>query len=267
MKGTYAQKLALKLIALVLLSSHCSWTPEVNTPVHQSQQGSVTLQTTDSFEQAPSHPITLSPSLLQRVLRGITKSPEQGLVQDLIMGSASEQPVFSDAQIAFLSPHLISALSQATPDELIAFTCSSGVDQGQPLKGTLAAFSPSILVIALNKDPRSVSKPKKQTNPSGYFQGYHTLHFSTISAVLAPEKAQQYMTHPSSSGWIAIDLAHLSSSPMTTSEPPPAPIPSPSPNQSTTDPTPQPLEKQLEELRQKVEEQDREIQRLQQSHP
>lgn len=261
MKVTYVNS-PLTLLVLALLFSHCSWTPEVNTPIHHSQRGSVKLQTTDSFEQAPTHPITLSPSLLEEVLGSITKSQEQGIVQDFLMGSAPQQPVFSRAQIAFLSPHLVSALSQATPDELVAFTCSSGEDHGLPLKGTLAAFAPSILVIALNKDPRSLSKPKKQANPSGYFQGYHSLHFSKNGAVLEPEKAQQLMTVPSSSGWIAVDLARLDHSPTTTPEPPPSPH-----SLSTEDPASQSLEKQVEELRQKIEEQDREIQRLQQSHP
>ncbi len=226
----------------------------------------VSLQTTDSFKQQPTHPVNLPPTLIQNILSKITKRQEQGIFQDFIMGSSTDVPLFSSSQIQFLGPQLALALSKATNEELVVFKSSPGDDPKSLISGTVAVFSPSTLFVTVMKDPRSIAKTQKQTNPSGYFHGYHVLGFSEKAGILSQEQAESLMSIPSSSGWVAIDMAHFKtlapqrSDPQSpVSVPPLGSTPRHPPGQKS-----QTFYEQLEDLRKKLEEQDQEIQRLKQ---
>jgi hypothetical protein len=67
------------------------------------------------------HPITLEPTLLARVLRGIEIQDQGHGLQKYLAGPASSVPVFSDDQIRFLAPLLAEGLRTATPDQGIEY--------------------------------------------------------------------------------------------------------------------------------------------------
>ncbi|MGI9545822.1 MAG: hypothetical protein ACR2MM_01190, partial [Flavobacteriaceae bacterium] len=58
-------------------------------------------------------------------------------------------PVFSPSQIRFLGPQLASALSKATPEELVSFICTDTNENSSVVKGTVAVFHPTTLLINL----------------------------------------------------------------------------------------------------------------------
>ena len=108
--------------------------------LYQSEEGTIALQTTKTFKVAPKHPAWISDSLIQEMLGGITQTQESGLLQQIFSGSSPQLPVFSPSQIRFLGPHLASALSKATPEELVSFICTDTNENSSVVKGTVADF-------------------------------------------------------------------------------------------------------------------------------
>jgi hypothetical protein len=67
------------------------------------------------------HPITLEPTLLAQILRGIEIQDQEHGLQRLVAGASSPVPVFSDDQIRFLAPLLAEGLRTAAPDQRIEY--------------------------------------------------------------------------------------------------------------------------------------------------
>lgn len=242
----------------------CSWTPEIETSLHHSQEGTISLQTTQAFKIPPQHPISISDSSIQEILEGITQTREGGLLQKLLLGPAAKHQIFSPSQVRFLAPQLALAFSKATPEELVSFTCAATDENSSIIKGTVAIFPSSLFLITVKISLVGHNKGKIS---SGLLQENVSMEFSKTEAVLPREETKAFMTLPSNSNWIAINFSQLGSSALHTSQP--------QPTQSNT-PNPSKLEvrdsvenesvnEQLRELRRKVEEQTKEIKRLKQT--
>jgi hypothetical protein len=66
-------------------------------------------------------PITLDPTLIAQVLKGMTVQDQERGIQRLLAGRSSPVPVFSDDQIQFLAPLLAEGLRTAAPTERVAY--------------------------------------------------------------------------------------------------------------------------------------------------
>ena len=249
-----------------LLIIQCTWTPEVKTPLHHSSQGRIILQTSSGLNVPPNHPHTFSESFIRQTLQGISKAQELGLLQELITSSPLPRPVFSPGQINFLAPQLIRAFSQATSEELIVFHCAGDNEGASQVNGTIAVFAPSIFFLTLKNSDDYTGNKSKASSSSRNLQKHTTLLFSQKQAVLPAKEASHFMQPSAKDSWIAINYGLLS--PSVTSnheESPPPPLVSPHPGKNQTEgPT---LQEQLQDLREKVNEQAEEIQRLQQTTP
>ena len=53
------------ILTIGLVQVHCTWTPEIETLLYQDQNGTIALQTTQSFKTPPNHPTSISDSLIQ----------------------------------------------------------------------------------------------------------------------------------------------------------------------------------------------------------
>jgi len=85
-------------------------------------RGTVSLQTMSDQSIQATHPITLEPTLLAKLLRGIEiQDQEQRFFQKHLAGRSPSLPVFSDDQIRFLAPLLAEGLRTATPDQRIEY--------------------------------------------------------------------------------------------------------------------------------------------------
>jgi hypothetical protein len=82
----------------------------------------VSLQTIPDHSIHANHPITLKPTLLAQVLKGIHVQ-DQGnrLLQRLLAGPSAPVPAFSDEQIQFLAPRLAEGLHAASPDQQVEY--------------------------------------------------------------------------------------------------------------------------------------------------
>jgi hypothetical protein len=106
---------------LSLLVFGCAATPRPQIIIHETPAGSVSLEhvTDKSFQAA--HPIKLDPSLIARILGGVLVKEEGTTLRTMFGSSAKGLRALSEAEVAFLTPHVASALSQAAPDEQVVF--------------------------------------------------------------------------------------------------------------------------------------------------
>jgi hypothetical protein len=260
------------IMAIGLSHIQCSWTPDVETPLYQSEEGTIALQTTKNFKVAPKHPAWISDSLIQEMLGGLTQTQESGLLQEIFSGSPPQLPVFSPSQIRFLGPQLASALSKATPEELVSFICIDTKENSSVVKGTVAIFHPTTLLINLKNYRKPMFGQGKGKNSRGNLQRYTTIHFSQEEALIDPKASQPLMEIPANSHWVMINYSLLKTSNLEE----PHVLTSTSAgmtNEGMKEQNSQAinflneLNEQLLDLRRKVDEQNEEIKRLQQTEP
>jgi hypothetical protein len=255
--------------AIGIFNLQCSWTPEVETVLHDSADGFISLQTTQSLNIAPNHPSSIPESLIAKILRGITKSQEEGMLQQILLSAPPAVPVFSPSQIAFLAPHLSMALSKATPEEIIHFRCTVIDEKPSLIKGIVAVFPPTNFLLILKDAQESSGMPSKLQNSSRKLQTTASLTFSQEKAFKRGEELQAFMAIPSTSHGIAINYQHLAPSNKNNQES----QPNKHGTQITSDEkSGSPLEmdvlnEQLRDLRKKVDQQTEEIRRLKQMAP
>ncbi len=256
----------LIIATLTTFNLQCSWAPEVETILHEGPECVISLKTSHALKKAPKHPASLSESLIAKILKGMAISQEEGILQQLLLSTHHPVPAFSPSLIDFLAPHVSLAFSQVTPEEIIHFKCPPTNEQFFPIKGTLAVFSPSSLLLTLeNLKPYPGVSPKMKIS-SQKIQTI-SLAFSQREVTLSAEEAQAFMTIPSTYHRIAINYQSLESFPPSSKE-----------NQliqSGTQMTPHKttevpmtidsLNFQLRDLKKIVDEQAKEIRRLQDS--
>ena len=122
----HASRLTLRpisiLLALIcLVGTACSTTDQNTKILFEDPRGTVSLQTMSDRSIQATHPITLEPTLLAKILRGIEIQDQEHGFQKLITGPSSPVPVFSEEQIRFLAPLLAEGLRTATPDQRIEY--------------------------------------------------------------------------------------------------------------------------------------------------
>lgn len=107
------------LVCLVFAA--CNTTDQNTKVLFEDQRGTVSLQTMSDQSIQATHPITLEPTLIAKILRGIEVQDQERGIQKLLAGSSSSVPVFSDDQIRFLAPLLAEGLRTATPDQCVEY--------------------------------------------------------------------------------------------------------------------------------------------------
>lgn len=116
--------LLLWALPLCVAATACSTTSPSGTILFEDARGSVSLQTiSDPLVQA-SHPVKLDPTLLAKLLTGLTIQDERMGSHRYVAGFAgqlSAYHLFSEDQIQFLAPLLAEGLRTATPDQFIEY--------------------------------------------------------------------------------------------------------------------------------------------------
>ncbi len=116
-----SHKPSFLLALLCLVGTACGTTAPTGKILFDDPRGTVSLQTMSDRSIQATHPITLEPTLLAKVLRGIEIQDQGHGLQKYLAGPASSVPVFSDDQIRFLAPLLAEGLRTATPDQGIEY--------------------------------------------------------------------------------------------------------------------------------------------------
>jgi hypothetical protein len=116
---------------MCLLINACATSRTVEDTVYaDGPRGTVLLQRVDDSWFKTAHPVSVSPVLLTHVLRGVQ-------VQSAPDDQTTALRVFSEEEIAFLSPLMSTALSKATKSQLVAFRVRHGSGPGSNMTGGL----------------------------------------------------------------------------------------------------------------------------------
>ena len=143
--------ISILLALLCLVVTACGTT---GTIILDDPRGTVSLQTMSDQSIQATHPITLEPTLLAKILRGIEIQDQERGIQKYLAGRSPSVPAFSDDQIRFLAPLLAEGLRTATPDQRIEYLVRT-THQGSMLEssttettaGSLYAYGRMLYVI------------------------------------------------------------------------------------------------------------------------
>lgn len=112
--------------------------PLPSTSIHEAAIGTVFLENVSDASFQAAHPIKLSETTVADILRGIHTKEKTGLL--LLLGKAlksanlNDVRTFSEDDIAFLTPHITTALAQAAPNQRVGFHIYSAPEISQQPK-------------------------------------------------------------------------------------------------------------------------------------
>ncbi|MCX5722329.1 MAG: hypothetical protein NT179_09925 [Nitrospirae bacterium] len=119
------RKSAFSLVLLCLLCAACTMVDQSDRVLFEDPRGTVTLHRMPDQSIQASHPISLEPALIARVLSGMQVQERQRTLQEMLGGSASALPVFSPEEVQFLTPRITKALTTASTGEAVSFQVTS----------------------------------------------------------------------------------------------------------------------------------------------
>lgn len=99
----------------------CASAPKPESVIHESPKGAVYLEPMSNRYLQAAHPVSLPADTISRVLRGVLVQGEQSAVESIFETQEKAWRAFSNDEVTFLTPLLITALSRATPSQQIRF--------------------------------------------------------------------------------------------------------------------------------------------------
>ncbi len=161
------------LISMGCSMASCLTVPRVKTPLFEGPQGAIALQVFAEPEKRAQHPVALEPYIIRGVLKGLYVQDTQSLLESALTNNNSPIQAFTETEIQFLVPHVIDGLAKATPEEEIVFQVHSRQSQKtQYTTGALYYVDTTIHVIIrgyhetskrsplLSRPSTSFSRPK-----------------------------------------------------------------------------------------------------------
>lgn len=112
--------------------------PRPSTSIHEAALGKVFLEHVSDKSFQAAHPIKLSETTVADILRGVHTKEKTGFL--LLLGKALKSTnlndirTFSEDDIAYLTPHITTALAQATPNQRVGFNVYSAPEISQQTK-------------------------------------------------------------------------------------------------------------------------------------
>jgi hypothetical protein len=186
------------LFLLCLFCAACSTTDRNRTVLFEDLRGTVSLRTTSDQSIHATHPISLEPAVLAKVLKGIQVQEQERGIQRLLEGRPTPVPVFSDEQVQFLAPLLADGFRKAAPDQLVEYrvqTTRKGVFLESPTTettaGSLYAYGRQLYVI-LSQYRYSPARAGRVMNDDGNRSPLHdTTNLLNHTLVFTPSEAQR----------------------------------------------------------------------------
>lgn len=107
-----------------LTFSACASAPRPEAVIHQDAGLAVLLEPLPDSEIQATHPLVLPASTVARLLRGVQVVGDKSAVESLFDSKLKPTPVFSEPEIAAMTPHLVAALAKAAPTQQVRFRLS-----------------------------------------------------------------------------------------------------------------------------------------------
>ena len=105
----------------------CGALPRVETPIYEDSKGNVFLKAFAKPSMRAQHPASIDPIMLKAILNGLYVREAQTMLESALMEEIPPVQAFSQSEISFLLPHLISGLETATPEEEVVFQLNSSI--------------------------------------------------------------------------------------------------------------------------------------------
>lgn len=170
-------------------------------------RGTVSLQGVEDSWFRTAHPISVSPLLLTHVLRGVQ-------VQPAADDQTTAVQVFSEKEIAFLSPLMSMALSKATKRQLVAFRVTHDSGPGGEMTGGLLFTRGRLLHLWLThyrangaRNDSDATLDRQARNPRGLTSPQ--LRFSPETAQQSSRNQQPDVINPPPLATLVIDYMML----------------------------------------------------------
>ncbi len=296
---------------LSLIMAGCAGTLSPDTTIHQDSRSAVFLQNVSDRSYQAAHPIKLEETTLVNVLRGVHTREKADFL--LLFGKAlldaSSTPrvtrVFSEDDIAVLTPYLTVALAQAAPNQRVGFrlyntpniptpsqTAGSTfwekvdgfIGSEPPLAGHVETTAGHLFADGLSlhltlthyqhRPGKAHKKMMAEPRPQGNSKGLrdYDVTFLPETAVRSETYMQSGWFGESGKGALVIDyqlLAKLLASPpeaaRTATSPAAQSVPTMLEPAGKSDPAMQAFKEELKALQKKVDEQNAELQKLKKS--
>ncbi len=204
-------------LGFLLFIGACSWTPQIETELHNSSRGIVLLRTIEDSSLGANHPVDIKMTTMEHILRGAHTFRDPRLIEGLITDEDKPKRLFSQSQIRFLAPLLTSALAQATPEEEVFFQCTSDYEGAPPIKGNMLVHDSTLFLSwrePLSK-PKVLAKQHRRTaglmDPS-MPQG-HMITFFPHEAIRVEDDSTKYYLKRLGENTLAIDYMLLAGLP------------------------------------------------------
>ena len=117
------------LISIGCVIAGCLAVPRVKTPLFEGPQGAIALQVFAEPKKRAQHPVSVEPHLIRGVLKGLYVQETQTSLESALITNNPLAQAFTEREIHFLTPHLIDGLAKATPEEEIVFRLHSRQSQ------------------------------------------------------------------------------------------------------------------------------------------
>ena len=126
---SWSRRSTLALLGISLFAGCASQPLEPKKTIHQSGLNTVWLETDPDYK-SNTHPVSLTPTEVGTLLRGVRSWERRNALHRLFAGQADKSRTFRDEEIALLAPPLAKALAQVSPSERVYFHLSHPTDQG-----------------------------------------------------------------------------------------------------------------------------------------
>ena len=172
----------------------------VRTPLHQDETSRVYLEWVPQESFRASHPATLPPTVIRGALQGLRVQKPKTDLGELLTGQQEPRRVFSDEDAQLLIPHILSALSQATPEEHVVFQRIYPWEYGSRMTAGTLSLHEDLLFLTITHYTQNQGglnfgyvDDRQAPNPTGLAD--QTVLFVPEEA-LRPDKAPQEPGHP-----------------------------------------------------------------------
>jgi len=157
------------LVLLLASLSGCLAVPRVETIVHENQRATVALNTFPDPSFRANHPATLEPFILSQVLQRTTVHEQKTLLESVLTGDEAPIHAFSSDEINLLTPWVVDAFNQATPEEEVIFQLTQeGSDIKTQTAGSLYLLG-NVLYLTLSQFHLPSRHTSLMTTPSPSF--------------------------------------------------------------------------------------------------
>ena len=181
------------VVFCILLIAGCFSHPRVKTVVHEGQEGSVYLREFSDPSFRANHPLTLDSQVVKTILLGIRVHERKTMIESTLTGGANATPVFTFAEVTYLTPHLVSAFEQATAGEEVNFQINGEVSGRRFDTGGVMYVTGNNVNLSLNEYGLTPKRSGTLSQPTQSFDRPRrwTVTFTPISAVLNGEEEKQ----------------------------------------------------------------------------